>query len=78
MIDRIIINSDAKIFKEIAKRFEVDFYHRPQELGTSETKSDEVVNDFINQYPCDMIAWVNPIAPLQSGTEIKSIRNNTI
>ena len=73
IFDKIIINSDSEIFKEIADRYDVEFYLRPKSLGSSETKSDEVVADFINNNTCDIIVWVNPIAPLQTGKEIKSI-----
>jgi len=73
VFDRIIINSDSAIFNQIAERYDVEFYHRHEELGSSETKSDEVVADFLKNNTCDVVAWVNPIAPLQTGTEIKSI-----
>lgn len=75
VFDRIIINSDSNIFEKIAKRYKVEFYHRPQKLGSSEAKSDVVVADFLEKYPCDIIAWVNPIAPLQKSTEIRAIVN---
>jgi len=70
IFDQIIVNSDELIFKEIAKRYNVDFYLRPKELGSSTTQSDEVVFDFLTNNMSDIIVWVNPIAPLQSGNEI--------
>jgi len=70
IFDEIIINSDEIIFSEIAKRHEVEFYLRPQILGSSITKSDEVVFDFLTHNKADIMVWVNPIAPLQSGSEI--------
>ena len=73
VFDRIIINSDSDIFNQIAERYDIEFYRRPKELGSSETKSDQVVADFLEKFPCDLIAWVNPIAPLQTGSDIKSI-----
>ena len=69
--DKIIINSEHQIFAEIAKRYGVSFYRRPEELGSSTTKSDHVVYDFINKNKCDIVAWVNTTSPLQSGNEIK-------
>ena len=45
--DKIIINSDHKIFSHIAKRYKVGFYKRPKQLGSSNTQSDDIVNDFI-------------------------------
>ena len=42
-------------------------------MSNSTTKSDSVVYDFIKNNPCDIIAWVNSIAPLQVADEIKNI-----
>jgi len=73
VFDRIIINSDNKLFADIADRYNVEFYHRPKNLGGSDVKSDQVVIDFLENHPCKYIAWVNPIAPLQTGSEIKAV-----
>ncbi|MCK5163232.1 MAG: acylneuraminate cytidylyltransferase family protein [Desulfobacula sp.] len=75
VFDRIVINADDKIFNEIAERYGVEFYHRPEQLGSSTTKSDDVVLDFIKKHPSDIIAWVNPTSPLQTGQEIKEVVN---
>ena len=48
VFDKIIVNSDHNLFSEIATRYNVDFYLRPKELGSSDTKSDDVVINFIN------------------------------
>ncbi|MBW2033860.1 MAG: hypothetical protein JRI94_09755 [Deltaproteobacteria bacterium] len=73
VFDRIVINSDHEIFKDIAIRYHVEFYHRPSELGSSTTKSDDVVMDFMEKNPCDVIAWVNPTSPLQTGEEVGKV-----
>jgi len=65
--DKIIINSDHKIFNKIANRYKIDFYLRPKSFGRSSTKSDDVVYDFIKKNPdAKFVVWVNPIAPLLS------------
>ena len=33
VFDRIVINSDHEIFRDIALRYEVEFYHRPRNWG---------------------------------------------
>jgi len=71
--DRIVLNSDHEIFREIAERYQIEFYKRPVELGSSTTKSDNVVIDFIEKNPCDILVWVNPTSPLQTGIEIKKV-----
>ena len=74
VFERIIVNSDSECFSKIAERYDVDFYHRPEDLGGSDIKSDDVVADFIRANPeAHIVAWVNPISPMQTGKEIKSI-----
>lgn len=73
IFDRILLNADDIIFNEIAERYEVDFYHRPEHLGSSTTKSDDVVYDFIKNHQSDVVAWVNPTSPLQTGQEIYDV-----
>lgn len=73
VFDRIVVNSDAPILAEIAERYGVEFYLRPEALGSSSTKSDDVVYDFMKHNPCDILAWVNPTSPLQSGDEIRDV-----
>ena len=76
VFEKIIVNSDHHLFSEIATRFNVDFYLRPKELGFSNTKSDDVVFNFINSFKeADYLVWVNPIAPFQTSTEIKNAVN---
>lgn len=71
--DRIVLNSEDAAFAEIALRYGVSFYQRPKELGTSQTRSDEVVNDFMQHHPGDLTAWVNSTSPLQTGEEIRRV-----
>lgn len=72
MFDRIVLNSDDLVFKSIADRYGIEFYLRPKNLGSSTTKSDEVIDDFVRQKPeSDILVWVNSIAPLMSGDHIK-------
>lgn len=73
VFNKVVLNSDSEIFAEIAKRYDVEFYQRPKELGSSTTKSDSVVYDFMSKYPSDVLAWANPTSPLQTGDEIKEV-----
>jgi CMP-N-acetylneuraminic acid synthetase len=75
VFDMIVLNSDNEIFAEIARRYDVEFYQRPVELGSSTTKSDTVVYDFMSKHPSDVLAWVNPTSPLQTGHEVKEVIN---
>lgn len=73
MFDRVVLNSDGERFQEIADRYGIDFYLRPTELGSSETKSDTLVHQFMEEHPSDAVAWVNPISPLQTGEEVRNV-----
>tara|TARA_B100001964_G_scaffold33857_1_gene35997 strand:+ start:951 stop:1682 length:732 start_codon:yes stop_codon:yes gene_type:complete len=75
VFSKVVVNADNKIFADIARRYGVDFYLRPSEIGSSATKSDNVVYDFILKHSSDVVAWVNPISPLQTGHEINEIIN---
>jgi len=75
VFSRIVLNSDNEVFSEIARRYDVEFYQRPVELGSSTTKSDIVVYDFMSKHPSDVLAWTNPTSPLQTGCEIKEVIN---
>ena len=72
VFDRVIVNSDSDVFRSIAEEYGAEFYLRPEHLGGSSVKSDDVVQDFINKYPSDVVVWENPIAPLQT---VEDIRN---
>ena len=74
VFDRIIINSDHEVFAKIADRYDVEFYLRPDKLGSSTTKSDEVVADFMVAHPrAEVVAWVNSISPLQTGQDVSRV-----
>ena len=76
IFNKVVINSDSQIFSTIAKKYGVEFYNRNKKLGSSTTKSDEVVLDFIDAYKeADIIVWLNPIAPFQKISEIKEAIN---
>ncbi len=71
IFDEIIVNGDDEVFELIAKKKGVKFYKRENQLGSSDTKSDDVVFDFISKNKCENIIWYNAIAPLQTIDDIK-------
>ena len=75
VFNKVVLNSDNEIFADIAKRYDVGFYQRPRELGSSTTKSDTVVYDFMSKHPSDVLAWANPTSPLQTGYEVNEVIN---
>jgi len=73
VFDKIVVNSDGEIFKEIARENKVDFYLRDKEFANSQASADDVVYDFILHNSADVITWVNPTSPLQSSEEIRNV-----
>lgn len=73
VFDRIVVNSEDIAFEDIAKRYGVEFYLRPTELGSSTAKSDDVVADFMKKNPAQYTAWINSVSPLQESLEIKNV-----
>ena len=74
VFSKIVLNADDQIFKKIAERYGVDFYLRPKLLGSSKTKSDEVVADFMRKFKgFDTLVWVNPIDPFTTAKEITEV-----
>lgn len=72
--DKVSVNSDHPIFEGVAVKYDADFYQRDQTLGSSDTKSDEVVADYFKAHPsADILFWVNSTSPFQSAGEIRSV-----
>ena len=70
VFDKVIVNGDHEVFREIAEKNNVDFFLRDKELGSSNTKSDDVIINFVEKFNCDFIVWFNAIAPLQQVNDI--------
>lgn len=71
VFERVVVNGDHPAFGEVAERYGAEFYLRPAALGSSQTRSDDVVADFMRRHPAQAVAWVNPIAPLQTPRELR-------
>lgn len=73
VFDRLVVNSENPVFGEIATRYGAEFYQRPEKLGGSTIKSDDVVYDFMVNNPGNITAWVNSTSPLQTADEVKKV-----
>lgn len=73
VFSKVIIDAEDAVFSEIAERYGVGFYKRPEVLVSPTTKTDTVVYDFLKNNSCDIVAWVSPIAPLLAAGEVKDI-----
>ena len=50
VFDHVIVNGDHDVFNCIASKNDVEYYGRPKELGSSFTKSDDVIFDFLSKH----------------------------
>jgi CMP-N-acetylneuraminic acid synthetase len=69
--DEIIVSTDDEKVQEIARSLNAKMYERKAENATSEARSDEVVFEFMEYNPCDILVWVNPTSPLQTSKEME-------
>ncbi len=76
IFSKVVVNGDDEVFEEIAKKKGVEFFKRDKYLGSSDTKSDDVVYDFIIKNSCKNIIWFNAIAPLQTLEDIRGFSND--
>jgi CMP-N-acetylneuraminic acid synthetase len=70
LFDRVVLNGDDPVFGGIASQYDCEFYLRPKELGSSETRSDDVVYDFMTKHSGDAVAWVNSASPLMTVEDV--------
>jgi CMP-N-acetylneuraminic acid synthetase len=71
VFDEVYINSDADIFSTIASNMGINFYRRPEYLGSDETNNDQFVSDFISKVDADILIQLLPTSPLITPEEIK-------
>lgn len=64
IFEKIIVNSEDEVFKNIADRNGVDFYHREASLADSVATSEEFIADFFDNIESDSVFQVHSITPL--------------
>lgn len=75
VFDRIVLDGDDPVFENIARDGRVEFYLRPRHLGHSSIPFDEVILDFMEKHPSDLVAVVNSPSPLLKPEEVaKAVR----
>jgi CMP-N-acetylneuraminic acid synthetase len=63
--DQVFLNSDSKSFEKYALKNSAKFHLRPQILGSSETRIDEVIYEFLVSHPdCKNLFLINPPSQL--------------
>ena len=62
--DEIWVNSEDKVFGDIAAEEGVNFHERPAELAKNSATSEQFVYEFFTKHACDRVFQVHTIAPL--------------
>ena len=78
LFDGIYINSEDEIFSEIAEKYGVNFYKRPNHLSSDEATNDEFAYEFLKNIECDILIQVLPTSPFLTKQEIKDFVNKMI
>jgi CMP-N-acetylneuraminic acid synthetase len=68
----IYVNSESDIIGEIAVKYGVKFYKRPEKYASHESTNDDFANDFIKNISGDILVQILPTSPLLSVDEINS------
>jgi CMP-N-acetylneuraminic acid synthetase len=72
VFDEIYLNSDSDIFEEIALNHGINFYKRPENLGSDKTNNDDFATDFMKNIDGDILIQLLPTSPFIDSLQIKS------
>jgi CMP-N-acetylneuraminic acid synthetase/quercetin dioxygenase-like cupin family protein len=78
LFDEIYVNSEDEIFSEIAEKYAVKFYKRPEELSSDTATNDEFAYDFLKNIDCDILIQVLPTSPFITIDEINDFTKKMI
>jgi CMP-N-acetylneuraminic acid synthetase/quercetin dioxygenase-like cupin family protein len=77
-INEIFINSEGEIFRDIAERNQVKYYHRDEKLASDTATNDDFALDFIDNVDCDILIQLLPTSPFLTTMEIDSFISKMI
>jgi len=78
IFDEIYINSEDEIFSEIADKYGINYYKRPNYLSSDESTNDEFAHEFLSNIGCDILIQILPTSPFITQKEIESFVNKMI
>ena len=70
VFDEIWVNSEHPAFGEIAETEGVRFHRRPAELANNVATSEQFIQEFLTQHPCERVFQVHSIAPLLTAPQV--------
>ena len=69
-LKEIYINSEAIVFKELAKKNKINYYKRDKFFSTDNATNDDFALDFINNVECDLLIQLLATSPFLTTSEI--------
>jgi len=78
IFDAVYINSEDEIFSEIADRYDISYYNRPDYLSSDEATNDEFAHEFLSNIDCDILIQVLPTSLFITEKEIEEFVNKII
>ena len=78
VFDEVYVNSEDEIFTEIADKYGVKFYKRPEKLSSDTATNDEFAYDFLKNVECDVLIQILPTSPFITVEEIKKFTQKMI
>jgi len=78
LIDDIYVNSESNILEKIAKKMNVNFYKRNNNLSSNKATNDDFALDFLNNIECDLLIQLLPTSPFINNIEIDSFIKHMI
>ena len=70
VFDEIYINSESDIFKEIADKYNIKFYKRPEHLASDDATNDHFTLDFMNNIEGDKLIQILATSPFITPRQI--------
>lgn len=71
VFDEVYVNSESKIFSEIANNYGAKYYKRHEKYSTDLANNDQFALDFINNIDGDILIQLLPTSPLITIKEIR-------
>ncbi len=78
VFDAIYINSEADVFGDMAKEWDVSFYRRPADLACDTATNDEFALDFMANVDGDVLIQVLPTSPLLTVSDLRNFTRTMI
>ena len=78
VFDQIYINSEAEEFREIADKYGISFYKRPENLASDSASNDDFVLDFIDNIDCNILTQILATSPFITSEDIRIFANKSL